>query len=96
MPKDTAPALPRRLIAMVYDTLLVLPLIMLNVAIGMGIHSAINGTDAEPLPPLLVQLVAALTLIGFFSAFWLKSGQTLGMQAWRIKLVRPDGRSPDF
>ncbi|WP_116365206.1 RDD family protein [Parahaliea mediterranea] len=90
----TAPALPRRLMAMLYDTFLVLPLIMLSVAIGMGIHSAIAGGNAEPLHPQLVQLLALLTLFGFFSAFWLKSGQTLGMQAWRIKLVTSDGNTP--
>lgn len=99
MPKDapklTHPALPRRLMAMLYDTFLVLPLIMLSVAIAMGIHSYLNGADAEPLAPWLVQVITLLTLIGFFRAFWLKSGQTLGMQAWRIKLVGIDGSVPN-
>ncbi|GAB3270451.1 RDD family protein [Parahaliea aestuarii] len=94
MPTSPAPALPRRLMAMLYDTFLVLPLIMLAVAIGMGLHSAIAGGNAEPLHPQLVQLIALLTVFGFFSAFWLKSGQTLGMQAWRIKLVSSEGESP--
>jgi uncharacterized RDD family membrane protein YckC len=93
-PTTVAPSLLRRLIAMLYDTLLVLPLIMLSVAIGMGIHGAISGGDAEPLHPQLVQVIALVTTIAFFSAFWLKSGQTLGMQAWRIKLVSSDGQSP--
>jgi len=98
MPADTSspihPGLPRRLIAMLYDTFLVLPIIMVSVAIGMGIHGYLGGTNAEPLHPQLVQLIALLTLIGFFGAFWLKSGQTLGMQAWRIKLVSIDGSQP--
>lgn len=95
MSKPHSPALPRRLIAMVYDTFLVLPLIMVNVAIGMGIHGAITGGgDAAPLHPQLVQLIALLSLIVFFSAFWRKSGQTLGMQAWRVKLVAIDGGQP--
>lgn len=94
MPNPHAPALPRRLIAMVYDTFLVLPLIMVNVAIGMGIHSAIAGGEAAPLHPQLVQLIVLLSIIVFFSAFWLKSGQTLGMQAWRVKLVATDGGRP--
>ncbi|MBN7796309.1 RDD family protein [Parahaliea mediterranea] len=92
----TAPGLPRRLIAMVYDTFLVLPLIMLNVAIGMGVHGAIRGSGAEPLHPQLVQLIALLTATGFFSAFWLKSGQTLGMQAWRLKLIDSNGGKPSL
>ena len=81
---------------MLYDTLLVLPIIMFNVAIALGLQGALlsaSGGSAEgvALPPLAVQGLALLTVIGFFSIFWLKSGQTLGMQAWRIKLVRCDG-----
>jgi uncharacterized RDD family membrane protein YckC len=87
------PALPRRLIAILYDTLLVLPLIMLNVAIALGLYGALLKLTGGPLEtlslnPYLVRAIGFLTCIGFFSAFWLKSGQTLGMQAWRIKLVR--------
>jgi len=93
---STAPGLPRRLVAMVYDTFLVLPLIMVSVAIGMGLHSALRGSGAEPLHPQLVQLIALVTVTGFFSAFWLKSGQTLGMQAWRLKLVSSSGGKPSL
>jgi len=87
------PALPRRLIAILYDTLLVLPLIMLSVAISLGLYGALlkltgGSQDALSLNPYLVRTIAFLSCVGFFSAFWLKSGQTLGMQAWRIKLVR--------
>ncbi|MEP4484439.1 MAG: RDD family protein [Halioglobus sp.] len=92
MTQQVHPALPRRLIAMLYDTLLVLPLIMLSVAISLGLYGALlkltgGSLDALSLNPHLVQAIAFLTCVGFFSAFWLKSGQTLGMQAWRIKLI---------
>jgi uncharacterized RDD family membrane protein YckC len=30
-------------------------------------------------------------IIGFFGWFWTRRGQTLGMQAWRLRLVREDG-----
>ncbi|MFV0476599.1 MAG: RDD family protein [Parahaliea sp.] len=141
-PSYVAPTLPRRLVAMVYDTLLVLPLIMVSVAVAMGIHSAlyeppfpgtynaisvaqvtgihtaaystqaigiyavtygaqtmaaysaIYGEQTALLHPQLVQLLALLTLITFFCIFWRKNGQTLGMQAWRIKLVGSDGGKP--
>lgn len=103
MTQDTAaeaqlppPFLLRRLMAMLYDTLLVLPLIMFSVAIALGLQGALmSGTGGSvadiALPRLAVQCIAVLTVITFFSIFWLKSGQTLGMQAWRIKLVREDG-----
>lgn len=83
---------------MVYDLLLVLPLIMVSVAAVMAVRALLGlGPSAEgivQLNPFLVQLVAALTVIAFFSWFWLKNGQTLGMQAWRIKLVAFDGAAP--
>ena len=86
-----SPFLLRRLAAMIYDTLLVLPLIMASVAIFMGVRTLVVGSPAEgtvvQLDANLVRLVALLTLIGFFCWFWIKNGQTLGMQAWRIKLV---------
>ena len=90
-----SPFLLRRLAAMLYDTLLVLPLIMLSVALAMGIgHLAIETDTGSPLNPYLVRVIALFTTIAFFCAFWVKSGQTLGMQAWRIKLVDFEGRVP--
>lgn len=88
--KSAVPALPRRLAALLYDTLLVLPFIMVSVAAAMGLAVAVRGGEATALNPHLVRLIALLCLVVFYSAFWLKSGQTLGMQAWRIKLVSVD------
>ena len=76
---------------MVYDTCLVLPLVMLTVAIGLGLFSMVSGSEEISLHPHVVRGLIMLSLLAFFSAFWIKSGQTLGMQAWRIKLVRSDG-----
>ncbi len=92
-----SPGLPRRLMATVYDTFLVLPIIMLGVALGMGLYSALTrllgGTPGdEPLGAWAVRGIAVLVVAGFFTAFWRKSGQTLGMQAWRIKLVPLPGK----
>lgn len=95
---DSSPSLLRRLAAMIYDTFLVLPLIMASVSVFMGVRTLLIGSPGEgeivQLNPLLVQLVALLTVIGFFCWFWIKSGQTLGMQAWRIKLVDSSGEKP--
>ena len=87
-----APGLLRRLAAILYDTFLVLPLIMLFVALVMGAARALglSATDA-PLSPWLVRGLALLACTGFFAAFWLKGGQTLGMQAWRIRLQTLSG-----
>jgi uncharacterized RDD family membrane protein YckC len=100
---DSAPSSPsllRRLAALLYDILLVLPLIMACVALVMGVRSLLGlGPAADgtvQLEPLLVQALALLTTMVFFSWFWLKNGQTLGMQAWRIKLLSFAGASPNL
>lgn len=90
------PGLLRRLAAIIYDTLLVLPLIMISVAISLGARKLLGETGDALLPPMLVQAIAIFCCIGFFGVFWLKSGQTLGMQAWRVKLVPMPGNEMTF
>ncbi len=92
MPRHTSPNLLRRMAALIYDTFLILPLIMLLVAIAMGLQLvAGGGTSAEPIDPVLVQLLSVLAVMGFYIAFWRIKGQTLGMQAWRIQLRSFEG-----
>lgn len=91
-----SPSLFRRLAAIVYDTLLVVPLIMVTVAIAMGLRQLLGESADELVPPWLVQSISIIGCIGFFSVFWLKSGQTLGMQAWRIKLIAMPGNDLTF
>jgi len=97
---DTPPSpfLLRRLAALLYDVLLVLPLIMACVALVMGVRTLAGLGPADDgtvqLDANLVRLLALLTAMIFFSWFWLKNGQTLGMQAWRIKLVTFGGDAP--
>jgi uncharacterized RDD family membrane protein YckC len=92
------PQLPRRLAALLYDTCLVLPIIMACVALSMGLRILILGDGSTELGegtlnPHMVQFIAFLSVTGFFSWFWLRSGQTLGMQAWRVKLVSYRGET---
>ena len=96
-----SPGLLRRLAAIAYDTFLVLPLIMVSVALGLGLRTA---AGLEPhdtnkvaiLDAAMVQLIALTAVVSFFSYFWLKNGQTLSMQAWRIKLVSSSGGAVRF
>jgi uncharacterized RDD family membrane protein YckC len=83
--------------ALLYDTFLVLPVVMFAVVLGMAANSALNAAlggpgPAEPLNPWAVRGLSMLVLVGFFSAFWTRGGQTLGMQAWRIRLQPLPGR----
>jgi uncharacterized RDD family membrane protein YckC len=74
----------------------VLPIMMLSVALAMGLRALMVGGGAgelgtPALHPQLVQAIAWCSGALFFVGFWVKGGQTLGMQAWRIKLVTQDG-----
>ena len=81
---------------MVYDVFLVIALVAVVNAIALAVMVRVTSGDQDVLPPLLVQLLTIFCIVGFFCLFWLKNGQTLGMQAWRIKLVNFEGGPPSF
>ncbi len=90
-----------RLMAMLYDGMLILALLffisMILVVIGTKWLLPVGTTaqQAQLLPAWYQNLVLTpsfiLTLIGFYGVFWRKSGQTLGMQTWRLKTMNRDG-----
>lgn len=91
------PGLTRRLAAMLYDTLLVIPLAGLSVALILLLVARLAGATEDDdlvLQAHWVQLICALCVIGFYTAFWSKGGQTLGMQAWRIQVLDASGSPP--
>lgn len=99
-PKIASPWL--RLIAIVYDGMLILALLFLVGAILVVIGTLLTmeaGTtaqEAQSLPIWYQSLVMSpafvLTLVGFYGVFWRRAGQTLGMQTWRLKTVDDQGR----
>ena len=93
-PSANPPAgLLRRLAAMVYDTLLVVAVMMVVTALFLPLTGgeAITPADSGALENVY-RLVMLLLLIGFFGLFWTRRGQTLGMAAWRLKVERQDGK----
>lgn len=87
------PGLLRRLAAILYDCFLVLPLIMVSVAAALAAGQTLGSAPPDSLAPAwLVQIIVLLCSAGFFILFWKKNGQTLGMQAWRIKLIAMPGK----
>ena len=92
--KNLSPALVRRLAAMLYDLLLVVALVAVVNALALGVVVWVTAGEQQVLNAHLVQFLTALSVAGFFSMFWLHGGQTLGMQAWRIKLVDFQGGPP--
>lgn len=91
-----------RLLAVLYDGMLVLALLFLVsvVLVAVGTLSfgqvGTQATDAVQLPLWYQNAILSpsfvLTLYGFYGIFWRKSGQTLGMQTWRLKTITSDGK----
>lgn len=79
--------LPRRLGAVVYDALLVGALLLVASALSI----ALNGGEALAPGNALLRGWLALVAIAFYVGFWSVGGQTLGMRAWRLRLVTRDG-----
>ncbi len=93
------PGLLRRLAAIIYDSLLVIALAMFITALVLIASEMIAGTDASQQTDLTRPYVQTAVLIGvfvFFCSFWRLRGQTLGMQAWRLKLTDQEGGTPSI
>ena len=82
----------RHLLAMVYDLFLIIPLLMVTSAVLVAIHGPTETAAVRTVPAWQQWSLACVALIGFYGTFWRQKGQTLGMQAWRVKLV-PSGTS---
>lgn len=87
MPIATPPALWRHLLAMVYDSLLVIPLLMVVTGLWVAILGPTDDIDRPAVPALVLWASWFVVTVLFLGTFWRRGGQTLGMQAWRIKLV---------
>jgi len=83
----------RRLGAALYDLILVLALMMVATALLLPLTGgrAITPTDSGAVE-LAYQALLLTVVTAFFVLFWTWKGQTLGMAAWRLKVVRSDGR----
>ena len=77
----------RHLLAMVYDLFLIIPLLMVTSAVLIAIHGPTETAAVRTVPAWQQWSLAYVALIGFYGTFWRQKGQTLGMQAWRVKLV---------
>lgn len=80
-----------RLLALLYDALPVIALLMVVSAVFLWLN---GGQTVEQDPALaLLQFVCAWLLIGaYFVLSWRRGGQTVGMRPWRLKVVGADGR----
>lgn len=83
----------RRLLALLYDLLAVVAIVMV---VGYACQRITGGTlissDAHPHIAWWYQPLQALMVSAYFVASWLRGGQTLGMRPWRIRITGTDGQ----
>ena len=82
----------RRLAALVYDLLAVIAIVMVvGLLCQLATGGRLIGTGAQVVIPFWYRPLQALVVAAYFTVSWRYGGQTLGMRAWRIRLVRRDG-----
>src|SRR5690606_42082350 len=97
-----APGIFRRVASALYDMMLCLAMLMvltlvyqqvvLRMIYGAETLEAMSNAGQLDRDPLLTVLMI-LAIYGFFILFWTLRGQTLGLQAWRLRVRQPDATS---
>ncbi len=87
---ESVPGLARRLAAICYDALLLAGLLLIA-----GAPLPLVPESAQKLwwVRLIIQTYLLAWCFLFFGWFWVHGGQTLGMRAWRIRVVQDDGEN---
>jgi uncharacterized RDD family membrane protein YckC len=80
----TDASIGRRLCSQFYELLLIAALLLTVSAVMTGLQAWLG---RSLLLDLLTQLALVGSLFGYFGSSWVKSGQTVAMKAWRLKLV---------
>ena len=82
-------SLIKQLAAMLYDGFLILAILFVATVIALLFN---KGEAIESSPVFTLYLVLVIFL--FYSWFWSKCGQTLGMRVWKIQIINDYGRNP--
>ena len=87
-PLNSAASMGRRVGAMIYDALVIIGILFIA-ALPLPILDAF--APGEWWAILLKRIYLAATMFLYLGGFWVHGGQTVGMRAWKIKLIRSDG-----
>ncbi len=93
----------KRLAVIIYDALLLAGVLFFSLVLIFGIplyifKSSVNQETLDAYPSLKLFLSGLLIVVAlviaciFYSWFWVKGGQTLGMKAWHLYLVNDEGK----
>jgi uncharacterized RDD family membrane protein YckC len=83
----TAAPVRRRLIAFIYDLLLLIAILFIATILAMIV---IRGAVPAGNPVFQLYIFFIVPFI-FYGWFWTHGGQTLGMRAWKIRVEKEDG-----
>ncbi|HBO78755.1 MAG TPA: RDD family protein, partial [Cupriavidus sp.] len=91
-PMPRTPPLRRRLLCMLYEGVLLFGVLMAASAVYIVARPLLQQIGLDR--PYVDQAWMFLVLAFYFSWFWQRSGQTLAMQTWRIRLETMAGTPP--
>lgn len=80
---DLTPGFFRRLAVMIYDSFLLLALWFLATALLLPLNGGQAFSSGQIFYPVYLLAVS----FGFYGWFWTHGGQTLGLKAWKIKVL---------
>lgn len=96
MQDNATPLIPApllvRVAAMIYESLLVIAVLFVASFIVLPVVGELHAGWQRH----LFQAYLVLVLFAYFSTFWLRSGQTLAMKTWRIRLCDRTGGTVSF
>lgn len=85
-------SLLRRFGAIIYDSLLILALMILITLAFI----AVRGGEPVETGNIGYRIILFVVAYLFYAGYWSRMGRTLGMQSWRMQLETADGDKPDF
>lgn len=83
-------SLGRRLLAVLYDSIVVLAILFIATVPVILITG--GALEESALYRTALQAYELLVAFAFFGGFWRTGGQTIGMRAWKICVIRDDGK----
>ncbi|MEW5306806.1 MAG: hypothetical protein WDW38_002876 [Sanguina aurantia] len=94
---DLACPLWRRLLALVYDVLIVIALVMVvGLLCQLATHGRLVTTGASVSVPAWYQTLQCLVVAAYFVSAWRRGGQTVGMRPWHMRVTTLTGKTPSL
>lgn len=82
----------RRLLALLYDLVAVLAIVMVvGLICELATHGELITSGKQVHIAWWYQPLQAMVVAAYFLVSWLRGGQTLGMRPWRIRVTATDG-----